>query len=831
MVRAWIIGATAAALTACSGARTLEPASPGPAPAALGQRTVTLVQDDGPRSVALPPGAGAAESPQGAMPPASDEVAAGDAALAALKALDLGAAVGPLVPTRAWTWRGRTTVALQQLHGGVPVRGGGATVILDGRGRPTTVTSHQRAGLTVATTPAIRADEAGRRLGAALPSPPTRPLSPRLAVVGDRLLWEAHATTTSPPDAWRLSLPADGSGAVRVERRSHTALGRVYPLHPGAGEPEVVTLGALEPDATELTSPAADVWSVAWVDGAATQVRLAAPDEAGDFLFDPAPGEAADPFAEVSAYHHLERALAFFADRFGGAPPGPVSALVNYEEAPGEGYSNAYAYMDESGQFATVFGQIDDLDFAYSALIASHELGHPFFDEANDTGDNTDYPVNIDAQGIHSAPAAMNEGMSDYWAGAITGDVDVLAYIAEEGELERSLRRLDNATRCPDDLIGEAHMDGALLSTTLWELRGALGAEAIDAVAWALIHQLEGAPTFADAAALIRDDVDAMVQDGALPAGSVEAAEAILASRGIDVCARSVPLVEGAPRVGTAIGADTVAKALGMDESLCSGLRLIGARVPLVVSYVATVPDTPIGGLALTLTVERLDGEPLPEADALYEVVLRKGAPPELALVPVPLGGMTLSIPNGVAEADQLTDGSPTTVQLTTADVPLAPGDTVYVNILSAHCHTMRHTTALTWLPPAPPPVDAGAHGDADAGDAAADAGDAASDADLAGDAGAAGEADGAPRNPDGAAPPDAAKGGTDTGAGGPARTDSADPAVGDTSPGDDAPTGAGPSAGASSGDGCRAPTGALPGPLALLLALLLLRRRVSPQA
>lgn len=628
----------------------------------------------------------------------------------------LGVEASALGEPRVHTWRGRTTVAFPQLHRGVPVRGGGAVVRLDRLGRPALVHERLVTGLMLDPALAPTREEAARRMAEALPA---ASLHPTLVVVpdarGGHARWVATATTSAPPERWRVTFDAAG---VRLSRASHTAQGRVYPLHPLAGDPEEVTLSGLPDGAPELTSPLADVWSASWTDGAYAKARHAVADEAGDFLYDPAPWDAPDPFAEVNAYHHVERALSYFTERFGVTLAAPASVLVNYEESPGEGYSNAYAYLDTGDLFVTVFGHTEDLDFAYSGPIAAHEIGHPFFDLANDTAEHSDYPVNIDAEGFHSAPTALNEGMSDYWAGVITGEVDLMAYLSTGEDLERSVRHLEGTPRCPDDLIGEAHLDGPLISTALWELRGLLG-DAVDEVAWALIHQLAGAPTFADAAAIVQQAVADLEADGVLPAGSAQIAAQVLAARGLDVCGRSVPLTAGLPRTGTAIGADTVAKALGLDQGVCSALRLIGARVPLVVSYVATVPEEPVGGLELTMALERLDGAPLEDGDVLYEVVLRRGAPAQLALVPLEFGGASLSIVNGVEAADAVRDGSPTTVTVT--DLELEPGATLHINVLSAHCRSMRHQTTLKWLPPAPPEPDAGPAEDA-AGDATDDA-------------------------------------------------------------------------------------------------------------
>lgn len=721
--------------------------APAPEPVAR----VLLVRDDGPRTVSL------------------QVVPRGDALVDArqtLRALGLAWDAGTLADPRVWTWRGRTTVSLLQRHRGVPVRGGSAAVRFDRRGRPALVHAHHVDGLTVDVTPVVGRAQAVRLMAAALPGPSSA-VEPALVVVpdgrGGRLDWVGTVTTSAPPDRWRVSVNAT-SGEARVERASHTALGRAYPLHPAAGEPVEVTLAGLEEGSLELDSPLADVWSTVWSGKNYGESRYAAADEAGDFLFDPEPWDAPDPFAEVSAYYHVGRALGFFAERFGAGPAESVRALVNYEEAPGEGYSNAYAYQDTGGRFVTVFGHTETLDFAYSGPITAHEIGHPFFQEANDTEDHTDYPVNIDAQGFHSAPSALNEGMSDYWSGAITGDVDVMAYLSEEGGLERSLRRLDGHTRCPDDLIGEAHMDGALISTILWELRGSLG-EGVDEVAWALIHQLEGAPTFADAAAIVQQNVVALVEDGVLPAGSEDVAAKVLAERGAVGCGRSVPIVAGEARKGTAIGADTVATALGMDQSLCSGLRLIGARIPLVVSYVATVPQEAIGGLQVGIELERLDEEPVGEGDVLYEVVLRRDEAAELMLVPLAYGGVSLNVVNGVAAADVVRDGSPPLLTVTTDELALEPGETIHINVLSAHCYSMRHLTTLTWLPPAPPvEPDAGTGDATDATDAGADV-EAEVSADVGSDVGG-GDAGGGGAADSGVGSVDSGAGSVDSGAG-----------------------------------------------------------------
>ena len=113
-------------------------------------------------------------------------------------------------PARVRSWRGRTLVRLQQLHGGIPVMGGGATVVLDGRSRVTMVNASVRDGLTVDTSPVVTADRAVEIAVDHLGIEPSAAARPVLAIsparAGGALIYQVHLSTARPLGSWMVTL-------------------------------------------------------------------------------------------------------------------------------------------------------------------------------------------------------------------------------------------------------------------------------------------------------------------------------------------------------------------------------------------------------------------------------------------------------------------------------------------------------------------------------------------------------------------------------------------------------------------------------------------------
>ncbi|MCC6623383.1 MAG: hypothetical protein IT385_19140 [Deltaproteobacteria bacterium] len=601
----------------------------------------------------------------------------------------------------------RTTVRVPQRHGGVRVRGGGEALDLASDGRTVRRVDHRVADLTVSPTPTI--DEAAVRARLS----PRRVTALELVVLpwrpGGVLAWEADVAGVPPRrvhvDAHDGRVLADRSIAVH-------ARGNVYAKHPIAGAPVEVELGELPPGADILSGDDLLVVSQAFgADDSPMMVRHALADQAGDFLFTPDAAAGDDAFAEVNAWWHVSRAGRFFADTFGVDPEPPTQVIVNYREAPGQPYENAFAYRDpdDGGRFVIVAGQTAETDMAYDGMVLVHEYGHPVFDLLNDINENNTYPITSDAKGFHPAPHAINEGASDYWAASMFDDPVVLAIFDEEAATSR---RVDNDLRCPDDVWGEAHLDAPLVSGTLWKVRARVGKEDADAIAFDVLGRLSDSPTFDEFAARIGDAARALQGEGDLGAEDVAEIDKFLVERGLVGCGRELLMQDGVPFTANMPGAATAAALAGSDADLCDALRIMGVQIPLAFSYKTVAPDVAperLEALEIDIGFARADGEPLGESDLQYQLLVRQGEPVGLEVLTIPFSGQEFQLPIRGVEYDVAVDGQPTAVRLTAEDLELTPGATYYMNLLALNCPLTTHTTTLRWIvaPEAEPEVEA----------------------------------------------------------------------------------------------------------------------------
>jgi MYXO-CTERM domain-containing protein len=85
----------------------------------------------------------------------------------------------------------------------------------------------------------------------------------------------------------------------------------------------------------------------------------------------------------------------------------------------------------------------------------------------------------IDEFGLFDAGGAMNEGLADYFAAAISGDPSMAEYaITEFDSSAKFMRNLDNTGACPAMITGQVHFDSTLFSGGLWSVRAKLADDA-----------------------------------------------------------------------------------------------------------------------------------------------------------------------------------------------------------------------------------------------------------------------------------------------------------------------------------------------------------------
>jgi hypothetical protein len=385
------------------------------------------------------------------------------------------------------------------------------------------------------------------------------------------------------------SLPAEGPDGEEVPDASTPRLctsrvavrncldyhDRIVATIPGQGEVELHVCTeyhqALPNDAPgELESPDDELANDFYYDDAGGDLSY-------DFASDPAGGE--DLFAEVNAFHHLERAVAYFEgldpsalDGLGGAQvvasvnwrtpidpavlasAGAADALAGAAEPfgalfPFEGafYMPASALAAELGEPAAslVFFQGRRGDYAYDADVISHELGHAVID-AMVGGEVGLGAYHRDELGLHRMAAAMSEAYADFFASARSGDPVHAAYAASlAGGEPRDLSAPSMAT-CPRSLVNDPHLDSLVYSQALWELRDALGGDDPAAIERAVLLGAAGLlpdAGFDEGAAATVASVEALL--GADAAAQAEAVFALHGYGGAAPCSRVIHLDRG----------------------------------------------------------------------------------------------------------------------------------------------------------------------------------------------------------------------------------------------------------------------------------------------
>ena len=373
---------------------------------------------------------------------------------------------------------------------------------------------------------------------------------------GTRLpVWAIHAAGARLHQRATVWIDAVGGAVLTARPSPRAALGRVFAEDPvsDGGATEDVELAALDAPGA-LVGRFARLSSCNVGPAGCSPIALATPDAAGDFLYAPDEPSFDDPFAEVNVFHHVSRAGAYFADTHRLAweclGSSAVDVIVNYAFEPGVGWPNA-AFVDDPGACPfLVFGQ-DERDFGYDADVVMHEYGHLVVDAIAGLGS-----WSWDELGLDFGPSILHEGTADYFAATLDGDPLMGEYfegldttpgaaVTLPGATEGSLRRVDSRLSCPDDLVGEPHVDGRLWASLLWALHEALGAERADRLAYVAVASLRPDAGLAEAGRALSVTLESMASEESWPAADLATARAIAAERALDACERIVALDDG----------------------------------------------------------------------------------------------------------------------------------------------------------------------------------------------------------------------------------------------------------------------------------------------
>lgn len=342
-------------------------------------------------------------------------------------------------------------------------------------------------------------------------------------------------------------------------------------------------------DASDQPAP---TW---WREGMCFPQARALSDAGGDFYVPlPNVGLAADnesfedAYAEVAAYWYVERFFAAMAARgLTSHRCEQFTIVVNrysltldregeVERVPAGG-ANFVDECDPDVSPTLIVGQGRYVDYAYDADVLWHELGHSVIQHVSPDGltDRRFTPL-----GILSEAGALNEGLADYLAMTIAGDPEVGEYIGRFSVDQTTpyLRTGQNNQVCPDDLVGQWHNDGLIVSGALWSARVRVG-EVVDRVLLDTLARLEPDAVLDEFGRTFIDVAAEHVEAGTLDAADHELLARTFAGRGLLDCEHVIT-----------------------DE----GLATLGKRMTLIADDEAITPFAP-GPLQLRYVVP--DGE------------------------------------------------------------------------------------------------------------------------------------------------------------------------------------------------------------------------------
>lgn len=348
------------------------------------------------------------------------------------------------------------------------------------------------------------------------------------------------------PSVWSFSVQATDGRILAAEQTSREARGRVYegsPLTSGTAVVELPGAGAVleGPYARSRScgawSDAGDPLTLASCDAF---TRYAAPDEAGDYLYFPAPASYRDPFAEVHLYFHADAFSRWLDDRYGLTFTfAPIWANANFPLA------NAfYGDFDLDGAPEVSFGTdpATGTDFAYDTDVVRHELGHAVVDAWAPSLPS----LSGDAIGLEWAGGSVNEGIADVFAmihapDPLTGEFAGSAFGAS------AIRDLERPRRCPDDLVGEVHADGEIFASFGWRLVSdpEVGPDLTAELLAGVVPRLGADVTWERVGRAVRRAADDLRRAALVGDRAHDAILAHLEASGMETCGRVIPLERG----------------------------------------------------------------------------------------------------------------------------------------------------------------------------------------------------------------------------------------------------------------------------------------------
>ena len=416
-----------------------------------------------------------------------------------------------------------TSVRKQQFVSGVPVEEAIIHVNVDRQGRVTSLFSEFQPGLDLSVSAAIAGDDAQRAAFAAIDRPGATRIEPQTQLVvlaqgGGRLAYRNDLALWAPYGDWRVYIDAQSGEVIsvadrmitrkpiaeRVEITPHqasaepttssvgkrvTGTGNVLPANPLNNHPERYALRDTDPmigyvenlSLFRLDGSGFLRGNYADVDNS-DQPRTNQPSQVFAFSPDVTNG----PFHEANIYWHVDTFQDYIQTTL-GINYANNRQMICYAHQ-GEDDNSSYSPATQTMRFGD--GGVDDSE---DGEVVLHEYGHAVHD-------------NICGIGGGEA-GAISEGFGDYLAAtfgnnALVAEWDATSYNPGPPPF---LRRTDGTKHYPEDLTGQVHADGEIISAAWWALRGLVGAPTADAI---IIASFAGIA----ATATMEDFADASVQ-------------------------------------------------------------------------------------------------------------------------------------------------------------------------------------------------------------------------------------------------------------------------------------------------------------------------------
>lgn len=523
--------------------------------------------------------------------------------------------------------KGPRIVRFRQTHGGVPVLGGGVAVRVAKGGFVRAISVDVASDLVVDPVPNMDATAAEESLEEQLGRLVTDAEKSELVVLridGGRLAWQLDVR--EGPGGMRYWVDAhDGSVLMNRSLAVH-ADGLVFLQNsvetPTPSQELLPQLDVAEP---QRLNGWGGLLTVANYESGGSQmgfqlVQNVGPSDGTNFLYQPdQTGSITDEFAQVNLYYHLTTVRDLFREL--GAPVNDagwkLTAVANAREG-NMGLNNAFfSQMGQSADFPApnliAIGQGPTIDFAYDSDVFKHEFGH--YVSHNAFGYNLGQAY-FDELGISPWSGSIDEGIADYFACSDNDDAELGEASLEPLNSGRNLA--DISATCPENILGEVHVDGEIIGSFGWTLREEFGKEVGDRLVWGAMSTLMPGGDFDDFAQGILATAEELVGEELLVQGDIATIEAKLAERGLDRCGRIQPLAKGDESTALVIGLDLLGQVIG---GSCAQAQEFGVSLPTLFHYSVT-PEAGDTGVKISAVVV-----PDSPGDLEYTIYARAGNP------------------------------------------------------------------------------------------------------------------------------------------------------------------------------------------------------------